>query len=284
MKFKSFAAWAVVAAVYLAWSAPAWAAVTDEPDGPEAGLEKLVGQIREKLTAGQNTEKDLEAELKGFDVLMEKYKDQKTDEVAQILFMKAMLYFEVLKDPDQTKVLVTRLKQDFPDTKQGKTADDILEAIKGQRQTMEIQKKLAVGATFPDFEVQDTAGEALSIARFKGKVVLLDFWATWCGPCIQELPNVLETYENHHKNGFEIIGISLDKDEEALTKFVKSKSMTWPQYYDGKGWQNELAQKYGVRSIPATYLIDGEGKIVAKNLRGPALETAVANALKKDEK
>ncbi|PYJ01766.1 MAG: hypothetical protein DME25_17520 [Verrucomicrobia bacterium] len=125
------------------------------------------------------------------------------------------------------------------------------------------------------------AGKPLSIASYKGKVVLLDFWATWCPPCRAELPSVIKTYEKHHPNGFEIIGISLDKEESKLTSFTKDKGMTWQQFYDGKGWGNKLAVKYGVQSIPATYLLDSEGKILAQDLRGEDLEQAVAKALAK---
>ena len=123
------------------------------------------------------------------------------------------------------------------------------------------------GTKFPDFEVKDLADKPLSIANYKGKVVLLDFWATWCPPCRAELPNVIKTYEAHHKDGFEIIGISLDQDREKLTAFIKEKNMTWPQYFDGKGSQNKLAVKYGVLGIPATYLLDGQGNIIGKELK-----------------
>lgn len=119
------------------------------------------------------------------------------------------------------------------------------------------------------------------LADLRGKVVLLDFWATWCGPCVGELPNVIKTYEKHHDGGFEIIGVSLDQDEQKLKNFTKEKNMTWQQYFDGKGWQNKLAQKYGVQSIPATYLLDAEGKIIGRNLRGEALEEAVTKAMAK---
>lgn len=100
---------------------------------------------------------------------------------------------------------------------------------------------------------------------------------------MRELPNVQKTYEKYHPKGFEIIGISLDEDEQKLKSFLKEKNIPWPQYFDGKGWENKLAMQYGIKSIPATFLLDGDGKIIAKDLRGEELEQAVAKALPKTQ-
>ena len=246
-----------------------------------AELRELVGKVRTKISTGKNTEKDLAENLAEFDKVLAAHKDEKTDDVAQILLMKAMLYLQVLDNEDKGLPLLKQLKQEYPETKPGLAVDKILAGIEQQRASKDVQRKLAVGAKFPDFDEKDLDGKPLSIARFKGKVVLVDFWATWCGPCVAELPNVHEAYSRHHAKGFEIVGISLDSDRSKLDKFLADKKMTWPQYYDGKGWQTKLAGTYGVNSIPATYLLDGEGKIIAKNLRGEALEEAVAKALAK---
>jgi len=132
-------------------------------------------------------------------------------------------------------------------------------------------------------EMQFTSldGKKVDLNDMKGKVILIDFWATWCGPCIAELPNVIDAYEKYHDEGFEIIGISLDnaKDENKLKQFVKDKNMSWPQAFDGKGWQNSLAKKFGITSIPATFLIGKDGKVASSNLRGPALGKAVKKEL-----
>lgn len=139
----------------------------------------------------------------------------------------------------------------------------------------------SLGTAPKPFEVKDEKGAALSLEQFKGKVVLLDFWATWCGPCREELPNVLATYAKHHGNGFEIVGVSLDEDEKAFREFIAAEGMTWRHHFDGKGWANEIAQLYGVQSIPATYLLDRDGKIARIGLRGEALDKAVAKLLEK---
>ena len=136
-------------------------------------------------------------------------------------------------------------------------------------------KQLSIGGDPIPFSVKDTRGKTLSLEKYRGKVVLLDFWATWCMPCKVEMPNVIRIHKKFNKKGFEIIGISLDSDGQALERFVKANGIEWPQYFDGKGWQNDVAGKYRVRSIPATYLIDKKGKIRYRSLRGAELERAV---------
>jgi thiol-disulfide isomerase/thioredoxin len=278
MKIKTFLAVAFALLGCLLASQPSYAAPSTNAT---AELQELVAKIQTKLEAGKNTEKELADELKEFDDLLTKHKGEKTDDVASILFMEAMLYVQVLDNTEKGAALLTRLKTEFPDTKPGKNADEILASIKKQAEAKKIKAALVDGAVFPDFAEKDLAGKPLAIANFKGKVVLVDFWATWCGPCVAELPSVLKAYEKYHAKGFEIIGISLDKDEAALNSFIKKKNLPWPQYFDGQGWQNKLAGKYGITSIPATYLLNGEGKIIGQDLRGDALDEAVSKALAK---
>jgi peroxiredoxin len=244
-----------------------------------AQLKTLVEKTNAKIQQGQTTEAGLAEELKGFDALLAAHSSQKTDAVAQVLLMKAALYLQIIQDMDRATALFEQLTKEFPGTRPASEAAQMLVGMESQREQMKIQAALKIGATFPDFEVKDLTGAPLSVARFKGKAVLIDFWATWCGPCITELPAVLAAYSRYKDKGFEIIGISLDRDEATLKRFIADRKMTWPNYFDGQEWKSPLAAKYGVNAIPATYLLDGEGRIVAKNLRGPALEQELARLL-----
>ena len=135
------------------------------------------------------------------------------------------------------------------------------------------------------FDRKTTDGKAVSFpASYKGKVVMLDFWATWCGPCMGEVPNLARVYEKYHEKGFEVLGISLDQKDalDKVASVTKDKNMTWAQVYDGKFWQADIAQLYAVDSIPRAYLVDGDtGLIIADSstLRGEALEGTIQKAL-----
>jgi peroxiredoxin len=271
---RTFAGAAAALVLILGLSQPIHAA------DAKAQLDELVQKVKAKLKTGKNQEADYTEELKAFDNLLAEHKGEKTDDVAQIPFMKGLLYTQVFDNDEKAKETLGQVKSEFPDTPTAKKAEQALASISSQAEAKKIQRSLAVGAPFPDFEEKDLEGNPLSIGKFKGKVVLVDFWATWCGPCVAELPNVLKAYEKHHDKGFEIVGISLDSEKEKLTAFIKKNKMTWPQYFDGKGWQSKLGEKYGIQSIPATYLLDKEGKILAKDLRGEALDEAVGKALK----
>ena len=281
MNIKSFLS--VLAAAALLAPASLTAQTTNRPaSSMDPELQTIVQGIQVKLKAGKNTEADLAENLVGFDTLLAKHAGEKTDAVAQILYMKAMLYMQVLDNPTKGKALILKLKSDYPDTKLGKKADSMLAMMEKQAEAKKVQAALAPGAAFPDFAVKDLSGNPLSVGGFKGKVVLVDFWATWCGPCRAELPNVIAAYQKFHAKGFEIIGVSLDSDRDKLDAFLKkTDGMVWPQYFDGKGWQNELAGKYGVDSIPFTVLVGPDGKIIKTNLRGEALTAAVEKALAK---
>jgi thiol-disulfide isomerase/thioredoxin len=123
------------------------------------------------------------------------------------------------------------------------------------------QNTIAEGHAFPALEFASLSGEQVNLANLKGKVVLIDFWATWCGPCRKVMPDLVETYKSYHERGFEIIGISLDKDQSELEKYMQDTGITWQQYYDGLGWDNKVARRFGVRGIPHIVLVDKNGVI-----------------------
>ena len=110
-------------------------------------------------------------------------------------------------------------------------------------------------------------GTAVDLAGMRGKVVLVDFWATWCGPCVGEVPNVVAAYQKYHDQGFEIVGVSLDQDKDAVTKFTQQHGMVWPQYFDGQGWGNAISKRFGIDSIPAMWLVGKDGKLITTNAR-----------------
>lgn len=134
---------------------------------------------------------------------------------------------------------------------------------------LDSMKVLADLKTKPlDLKFTAVDGHEVDIEKLRGKVVLIDFWATWCGPCVGEVPNVVKTYEKLHPKGFEIIGISLDQDKSKLEAFTRDKNMTWTQFFDGKGWKNEISSRFGINSIPAMWLVDKKGMVVSTNVRG----------------
>ena len=132
----------------------------------------------------------------------------------------------------------------------------------------------------PDFTQNDAEGKPISLSSFRGKYVLVDFWASWCGPCRRENPNVVAAYNEFKDKSFTILGVSLDQDKQKWLDAIKNDGLSWTHVSDLAYWNNAVAKKYHVESIPQNYLIGPDGKIVAKNLRGEELRDALAKLLK----
>jgi peroxiredoxin len=150
-------------------------------------------------------------------------------------------------------------------------------AMKAQEEQMaRMDNLIPLGSEAPDFAQQTPEGKKFGLRDLRGKVVLIDFWASWCKPCRMENPNVKRVYAKYHGRGFEILGVSLDKDHTAWTNAIQQDGLPWKHVSDLGYWNNAVAQQYGISSIPYTVLVGRDGKVLAKNLRGEALEKKLA--------
>ncbi|MEJ2647569.1 MAG: TlpA disulfide reductase family protein [Sedimentisphaerales bacterium] len=146
------------------------------------------------------------------------------------------------------------------------------------------ENTITEGRAFPSLEFTSFTGEQVSLAGLKGKVVLIDFWAAWCGPCVRAMPDVIETYKEYHDKGFEIIGISLDRDKSQFENYIKANKITWQQYYDGLYWSNKIARRFNIRAIPHIVIVDKDGSVAFNTdydldkepLRGQELKNFIA--------
>jgi thiol-disulfide isomerase/thioredoxin len=198
--------------------------------------------------------------------------DPKDERGATLLFFASTME----TDPAKNKALLQQVVDNYPNAQVAKMA-------KGQ-----LAKADKLGKPF-ELEFTDAiSGKKISMKDLKGKVVVVDFWATWCGPCVGEMPHNKELYAKWKDKGVEFIGVSLDapESEGGLTKlkdFVKQNDITWPQYYQGKGWQSEFSSKWGINGIPALFIVDTEGNLYSTSARGQ-LEKLIPELLAKATK
>lgn len=169
--------------------------------------------------------------------------------------------------------LATRLSKDVPDSKYVK---DFAQGVESMRATV-------AGQIAPEISLPNPEGEIKKLSDLRGSIVMVDFWAAWCGPCRRENPNVVKLYNKYKDQGFEIYGVSLDRNKEDWVKAIEKDGLTWTQVSDLKYFNSEAAKTYSINAIPATVLLDKEGRIIARNLRGEELEKKLAELFSEEE-
>jgi len=175
-------------------------------------------------------------------------------------------------DLAEVESLYASLLSKYKESSSGKSIAKIIEA----------RKITAIGKTAPDFSQPDTSGNVIKLSDFRGKYVLVDFWASWCGPCRAENPNLVKTYNKYKDNGFTVLGVSLDQPgkKNSWLAAIHKDNLTWTQVSDLKFWDNEVAVLYGIKAIPSNLLVDPQGKIIAKDLRGEELDKKLAETFR----
>jgi len=189
----------------------------------------------------------------------------------------ALLILDENLSPDNVNTVVepayTKLNASLKNSPKGKVLGEKIANL----------KKLALGSVAPDFTLPDTTGTPVALSSLRGKYVLVDFWASWCGPCRHENPTVVAAYNKYKDKNFTVLGVSLDrpgKKEDWLKAIHDDQLQNWPQVSDLKFWQSEVVALYAIKGIPQNYLLDPNGVIIASNLRGPALEAKLAEIIK----
>lgn len=240
----------------------ALAYLKSDPEGPVKALAQIVATMA-RTSAGQ------------YDVALARYRD----------------LMNGLGKPDQED-FATSFSDTFATAAMSAgefaTARKIYETLGERfRESTTIREKVAkelarldkVGKTVPDAEAQDLAGKPVRLESLRGKYVLVDFWATWCAPCLTELPRLQDAYRKYHDAGLEIVAVSLDETRGPVSDFVKVRKLPWIQVHNGSAGA-DLVEAFGVSSIPASYLVDPDGRIIRLDLRGPALDVALSKLIK----
>lgn len=236
--------------------------------------ERLSPQDSMSIVAlSESLQKPYEAMMATYsDIISKKIKENPSSfaSIMAVQQIRPELYF------DTYQALAKGLSQKYPNNADVKSFVGMVQ----QTETMlQGQKAVSIGAEAPELVLPSTNEKEIALSSLRGKVVLIDFWASWCGPCRKELPNVKRAYEKYKNKGFEIFGVSLDKDRGDWLDAIKEEGLTWPQVSDLKFWESEAVKIYGIQSIPFTVLIDKEGKIIATDLRGEELDKKLKEVL-----
>jgi len=236
-----------------------------------AKARELYASYREADQAGdEETAKKLEMEIDAVDDEVQEFQQTYLDENPSSFIAPYIVQnLHYGKEADEIEDMLAKLD---PSLQASSLVGNITRRV-------DILKKVAIGMPAPEFTQNDSLGNLVSLSSFKGKYLLIDFWAAWCAPCRAENPNVVSAYQKYNDSGFEILGVSLDDSRENWLKAVKDDGLAWTQVSDLKYWSNEAAALYGISSIPSNLLLDREGLIIKKNLRGEDLHSALEELL-----
>ncbi|WP_313806934.1 TlpA disulfide reductase family protein [Flavobacterium sp.] len=202
--------------------------------------------------------------------LSETFVEKNPDAFLSVLLLENFVSRQSL-EAEKIKTLFNSLATDIKKSKSGKRVEEFVTAM----------TSVQVGQVAPNFSAKNPEGKTVSLKESLGKVTIIDFWASWCGPCRAENPNVVALYNEFHGKGLNIIGVSLDKDEAKWKEAIAKDKLAWAHVSNLKFWEDPIAKQYNVKSIPATFILDASGKIVAKDLRGEELKAKVAELLAK---
>jgi len=241
--------------------------VSRYPDSPEAVDAHLnLGQLYAQMGQAEKTVLHLESYMARSD-------GRKPEEIAIAKFFlaKGYLMLDQLDKAEDPLREVANGSTGIPERIRNAAAMDLAR--------IPVLRKLVIGSPAIAIKAATSEGKEITLDTYRGKVLLLDFWASWCSPCRQEMPNVKKVYNNFHSNGFEILGVSLDDSSAKFRSYIDGQQIPWPQIFDGKGWNSEVGKIYAVNSIPATFLLDRSGKIRYRDLRGNDLYEAVKSLI-----
>lgn len=233
-----------------------------------------VETARQYLLSGLFNQEDYEGALAIVQSIYDGWADKTQIETEQIgeVVMPLLGIYQALGKEEEAKAFAEKVIEDFRDHEDAELIKQALESTMSTGNAPTVGEALNISFTSTD-------GREVDLSSMTGKVVLVDFWATWCGPCIRAMPEIKKLYEDFQSRGFEIIGISLDNERDALDAYLEKEGITWPQYFDGKGWENEWAVEYGIQSIPSTFLIGTDGKVVAVDAGADELRSMIESLL-----